>query len=136
MGAKKDSGRDKSSGYRVGKWKPDPKFSWKPGQSGNPTGRPKGRKNLKTIVRASARRTITVTQGGRKRKLTVLEVGMLNLERDVAQGNRNAFRDYFTILERHLDQSETKLSMEELTAQDRALLDYVIARTKRRKTRE
>ncbi len=60
---------------------------------------------------------------------------MLNLERDVAQGNRNAFRDYFAILERHLDQNEIKLSMEELTAQDQALLDYLVVRTKQTKNK-
>ena len=102
MGTANGSGGNKSRDYPVGKGKPDPKkWNRKPGESGNSNGRPKGSKNLKTIVKASARRTITVTKGGRKRKLTVLELGMLNLERDVAQGNRNAFRDYFAILERH-----------------------------------
>ena len=116
--------------YAVGKGKPDPAASWKKGQSGNPSGRPKGSKNLKTIVKASARRTVSVSKGGRKRKLTVMEVGMHNLEREVMQGSRRAFLDYLAILERYLDHNEARLSMQELVAQDQALLSYVFARAK------
>jgi hypothetical protein len=114
--------------YRVGKGKPDKSKSWKKGQSGNRKGRPKGSKNLKTIARAAAKRTVTVVKNGRKRKATHLEVGLEHLQLDVARGSRGAFREYVSFLERHLDSNETKLSMEDLTAQDRALLDYVFTR--------
>lgn len=123
---KSDIGRD----YRVGRGKPDKSKSWKPGQSGNRKGRPKGSKNIKTIARKAAKRTITVTKNGRKQQLTYLEVGIEHLQRAVARGSRGALREYIAFLERNLDPNETKLSMNDLTAQDQALLDYVFSRAK------
>lgn len=125
-----DGARSPPRNYRVGKGKPDKSKSWKKGKSGNPKGRPKGSKNLKTIARAAAKRTIPVTKNGRKRQLTYLEVGVEHLQLAVARGGRGAFREYVAFLERHLDPNETKLSMQDLTAQDQALLDYVFSRAK------
>jgi hypothetical protein len=116
--------------YRVGKGKPDKTKSWKPGQSGNRKGRPKGSKNIKTIARKAAKRTITVTKNGRKQQLTYLEVGIEHLQLAVARGSRGALREYIAFLERNLDPNETKLSMQDLTAQDQTLLDYVFSRAK------
>jgi hypothetical protein len=125
-----DGSRRPPRDYRVGKGRPDKTKSWKPGQSGNRKGRPKGSKNLKTIARAAAKRTITVTKNGRKQQLTYLEVGIEHLQRAVARGSRGALREYIAFLERNLDPNETKLSMQDLTAQDQALLDYVFSRAK------
>ena len=119
--------------YRVGKYKPDPKYNWKKGQSGNRAGRPKGAKNLKTIIRASARRLVPVLKGGRKRKLTIMEIGFNNLEAEVVKGSRSAFMDYFTIIERHSDNEETGRSMGDLATEDQAILTYMLARAKRSK---
>lgn len=131
-----DGARSPPRNYRVGKGKPDKSKSWKKGKSGNPKGRPKGSKNIKTIARAAAKRTITVTKNGRKRQLTYLEIGVERLQLDVARGSRSAFRDYLAFLERNLDQNETKLSMQDLTAQDQALLDYVFSRAKQLRKKE
>lgn len=119
--------------YKVGKYKPDPKYNWKKGQSGNRAGRPKGAKNLKTIIRASARRLVPVLKGGRKSKLTVMEIGFNNLEAEVVKGSRSAFMDYFTIIERHSDHEETGRSMGDLATEDQAILTYMLARAKRSK---
>jgi Family of unknown function (DUF5681) len=37
--------------YKVGKGRPPLSTRWKPGQSGNPKGRPKGAKNMMTCFR-------------------------------------------------------------------------------------
>lgn len=61
--------------YEVGYGRP-PKANWyKPGQSGCPTGRPKGSKNAKTLANAELRRKVRVTEHGKKqRTLTVQEI--------------------------------------------------------------
>lgn len=128
-----DRPKGPSREYKVGKYKPDPRYNWKKGQSGNRAGRPKGSKNLKTIIRASARRLIPVLKGGRKRKLTVLEIGFNNLEAEVIKGSRTAFMDYFTIVERHSDHEEVRQSMEDLATEDQAILAYMLGRAKRPK---
>ena len=53
------SGQDKT-GYK----NPPKHTQFKPGQSGNPNGRPKGTKNLRTDLAEELAQKITVTEGG------------------------------------------------------------------------
>lgn len=59
---------DKS--YDVGYGKPPKKSRFKPGQSGNPRGRPKGTRNLKTDLEEELKETITVSESGRSKRLS------------------------------------------------------------------
>jgi hypothetical protein len=62
-----------SGDYEVGKGRPPQRTRWKPGQSGNPKGRPKGVKNLNTILIETLGQKIEVRVKGKTRKITVLE---------------------------------------------------------------
>ena len=50
---------------------------FKPGHSGNPKGRPKGAKNEATIWREVFNTKIAIREGGRTRKVSVLEAMIL-----------------------------------------------------------
>jgi hypothetical protein len=56
--------------YEVGYGKPPAHTRFKPGQSGNPKGRPKGTKNLATDLSEELREKIIVTEGGKSRETT------------------------------------------------------------------
>ncbi|MFO1148084.1 MAG: DUF5681 domain-containing protein [Alsobacter sp.] len=58
-----------SSDYQVGYGKPPKETRFKPGQSGNPRGRPKGAQNVETILRKELLGPITVVEDGRRRKV-------------------------------------------------------------------
>ena len=55
-----------SSDYEVGYKKPPKDTRFKAGQSGNPKGRPKGSKNLKTLVGKELNDTVDIREGGHR----------------------------------------------------------------------
>ena len=56
--------------YTVGRGKPPTENQFKPGQSGNPTGRPKGSKNFRTDFMEELQIKIEITEGGKKQEVT------------------------------------------------------------------
>jgi hypothetical protein len=71
----------------IGYAKPPRAHQFKPGQSGNPRGRPKGAKNEATILRDLLNRKIDVRDGGRTRKITILEAILRRFAEDALKGN-------------------------------------------------
>ncbi len=59
-----------SDDYDVGYGKPPMHTQFKPGQTGNPQGRPKGSKNLKTDLLEELAETMRITEGGRERRIS------------------------------------------------------------------
>jgi hypothetical protein len=86
----KQVGRKDSHGrrdYVVGRGRPPKATQFKPGQSGNPKGRPKGAKNESTIVRGLLNRKIAIREGGKTRKVSVLEAIFIRFAEDALKGN-------------------------------------------------
>jgi hypothetical protein len=80
--------RDRNaSSDKVGYAKPPRAHQFKPGRSGNPRGRPKGSKNEATILRDLLNRKIAMREGGRARKITILEAILLRFAEDALRGN-------------------------------------------------
>jgi len=59
-----------SDDYDVGYGKPPMHTRFKLGQTGNPQGRPKGSKNLKTDLLEELAETMRITEGGRERRIS------------------------------------------------------------------
>ena len=59
--------------YEIGYCKPPRGCGFKKGQSGNPRGRPPGSKNLTTLLNDELNVTVTMTENGRRRKITKRE---------------------------------------------------------------
>jgi len=76
--------------YDVGYGRPPKRSRFKPGQSGNPKGRPKGRKNIHTIFEETLYKPVTVTENGRKRKVPAIEALFLSLLRKSLDGDMRA----------------------------------------------
>ena len=66
---------------------------FRPGQSGNPRGRPKGARNLSTVIAAALSEQVTVTENGRTKRITKLEAAIKQLVNRAASGEARATRD-------------------------------------------
>lgn len=76
--------------YEIGYGRPPRHSRFKPGQSGNPKGRPRGRKNVHTILEETLYRPVPITENGRKRKVPAIEAMFLGLLRKSLDGDLRA----------------------------------------------
>ena len=86
----------------VGYGKPPRSQRFKKGMSGNPGGRPKGSKNLSTIIMDVARQQVNATVGGKTRKLSTVQATAMQLAGKAAGGDQramNAFLDWIDQIE-------------------------------------
>lgn len=76
--------------YRVGKGKPPVEHRWPKGKSGNPAGRPRGRRARTTMLRELmveiANELIEITQNGQTFRITKKEALLMAIMRDALQG--------------------------------------------------
>lgn len=76
--------------YSVGYGKPPVHSRFKPGESGNPRGKAKGRKNLATELLEELSERVIVTENGRQRKLSKQTLILKRMVSDAAQGDAKA----------------------------------------------
>src|SRR5689334_17984515 len=73
--------------YAVGYGRPPKATRFRMGQSGNPAGRPKGTKNSATIAKSALERVVTVTESGRRRRMSVRELACRRLADKALSGD-------------------------------------------------
>lgn len=76
--------------YKVGYKKPPVATRFKPGQSGNRGGRPKKSRNVSTIVEKEAHSLVSITEQGRRKTLSKIEIGIKHLANKAASGDLKA----------------------------------------------
>ena len=112
-----------SSDYETGYGKPPKHSQFKPGQSGNPKGRKKGQRGLKTELAAALDMAVTAKMNGQTRKATTLSHAMTALALKAAGGDLKAFKllvDLTLQIFGHEDRGEAGSG---LSKTDEALLD-------------
>lgn len=115
---------NKDSKYKVGYGCPPKEHQFKPGQSGNPKGRPKKNNNFAEDVLEEMSEMITVQENGKLTKITKKRALAKRLIADSLSGKVSAIKILTPILA-----GETKITKdleEELTLQDSQILeDYI-----------
>ncbi len=78
---------DRGPDYPVGYGKPPLQTRFKPGQRANPSGRPRGARNWKTLLAEALDRRVLVTEGGKRRRIAKCEIGITRLADKFAEAD-------------------------------------------------
>ena len=105
--------------YAVGYGKPPEATQFKKGQSGNPKGRAKGTNNLKTDLVEELGEHITLSEGGKSKRLSKQRALVKSLTARAIKGDASAMRTLLNLMLKVLDiaeghEAELPLSEEEL----------------------
>jgi len=103
----------RSKDYQIGKGRPPVERRWKPGQSGNPRGRPRGAKNLATFLAEALNEKIRIQERGRIRPITAREAIVKKIVHEALKGNLKAASFLFGY--------EPEISQKAQIAQDRKI---------------
>jgi hypothetical protein len=113
---------DDPADEEVGYGKPPKATQWKPGQSGNPKGKVKGTKSLKTVLEKEATGRVVVKEGGKTRTLTKLEAVVMSLSNKALHGDVKAITQLIALWKEHLP-AESAAPQATLTPEDLAILN-------------
>jgi hypothetical protein len=102
---------DDEQDYEVGYRKPPQHSRFRKGQSGNPKGRPRGSKNLATLLDRELDQMVVVREHGRARKITKREASVKQLVNKWAAGDSRFTPSLVRLMERQESQVAAQGSM-------------------------
>jgi len=117
-------GDDQGQEYEVGYGKPPTQTRFKPGQSGNPSGRPKQRRHLRTLIEEALNETVTIREGDRQRTLPKREALVRTLVNGALMKDVKALQALLTLMRATgLISAEPEAApLQELSPEDEALI--------------
>jgi Family of unknown function (DUF5681) len=114
--------------YEVGYGRPPRRTQFKRGRSGNPRGRPRGSKNLSTIVKRELNSPIQIKEDGRPRTIRRNEAIVKGMVADALQGKDRPRERLLDYAER-FEQAEGQASeATDVTQKDRGILRRYVER--------
>ena len=84
--------------YEVGYGKPPKSGQFKPGQSGNPNGRPRAKKDVRSILHEVAFKRTTIAEQGKRRRVTLIEAHFMKLIQEALRGDPKASNQFNRLL--------------------------------------
>jgi hypothetical protein len=117
------------SDYKARYRQPPKAFRFKPGQSGNPSGRPKAAKRLLSELEAALSAPVTIKVGSRKRRVSKMQAAVKSLADRAASGDPFVLRLLLAEL-RHAESraSEEPAVQETLSATDQEVIAAMLLR--------
>jgi hypothetical protein len=120
-----------AGGSSVGFGKPPEVHQFKPGQSGNPKGRPKGSKNLKTDLIEELQEQILIREGATEKRVSKQRAIIKSLTAKSAKGDVRATSLMFNMMLRLLDVADDSDEALPLSPEERAVVETLQARVLR-----
>lgn len=121
------AGNKPNSGYEVGFRKPPKAHQFKSGNNANPRGRKKGTRNRKLVVEEALFEPVTVREGDKVKKMTVLEAIIKKTARQALAGDHKAALTIIGLAHKEglLTPEQNEMVEENLSESDKAILaDY------------
>ena len=118
--------------HDVGFGKPPKRSQFKPGRSGNPKGRPKGSKNLKTDLEEELRELIVVREGGNAKTVSKQRAMLKSLTAKGVQGDPRAAAIVIDMMYRLLHEDEAEDSRRGPSTDDKAIIEAFENRLRRK----
>jgi Family of unknown function (DUF5681) len=87
--------------YEVGYKRPPRHTQFKPGESGNPNGRPKQKKSLPALLKEILFRRVSINENGKRRKVPYIEALVIKVAHMSVNGDPRARRDLLELIRRH-----------------------------------
>jgi hypothetical protein len=127
------SASDNAAHVPVGYGQPPLASRFKPGTSGNAKGRPKGSKNLKTLIREAMTASISIQEGEKTRRVTKLEGVVLRQLQSALKGSDRAALAVIKMAHqlRFLEDSESATAETALSPEEERILNELIARSRK-----
>jgi hypothetical protein len=119
---------EQDDSYEIGYKKPPAETRFTRGQSGNPKGRPKGAKNLATLLVKVGRERVRVTINGRTRTITKLEAILLQLANKAISGEDRAAKEILHLLSLYEDSDKTGLPQADQDEKEEATWENFVQR--------
>ena len=115
--------------------RPPKATQFRPGQTGNPKGRPKNVRNFKTDLRDELAELITVRENGQERRITKLRALVKALVAAAIKGDMRAANAIVTFSTKSLAGAEEATPAADATPDDQNIIDAFVERElKRRRT--
>ena len=122
---------DQHADNEVGYGRPPKHSRFKAGMSGNPKGRPKGAKGMKSILRKELSEKVEITENGRKKRLTKLELLIKRLTAEALKGDIRAIRELSSLAMALLGaEDEQPEKANELARDDHSIVEDFLRRSK------
>ena len=113
--------------YDVGFGKPPKPSQFRKGFSGNPKGRPKGRRNLATVLERTLQEKVIINENGVRRTVTKLEAAVKQLVNQAASGDLRAMRQ-LSSLAGSADEERVPTPTRQLDQNDQKVMENVLKR--------
>ena len=110
----------------VGYCKPPKHTRFKPGQSGNPKGKPRGSGGLRTELRSELGELVTITENGKSRRIPKRRIVIKALTAKALKGDVRAAEKIMQLVIQAEGFEDPKSECNRLSDADRQIIDYLL----------
>lgn len=117
--------------YEIGYGKPPKEGQFQRGRSGNPKGRPKGSKNIATLVKKVGQEKISVKKNGRSQKMTCNEAVVRQILNRALSGDQRMTAEYLRLAREFESPVDLESGTPELHEREKSVFSNVLKRIHR-----